>query len=101
MLDQDKRHLATLIHSNDQAALVQLTSMQEQLKDSERRLEKLAKQVGLQPPASAFARVFLPPCPPDVLDLPDPFQLLEYQWGEERFDKQTSSSPPSLCQVYN
>jgi len=71
MLDQDKRHLASLIHSNDQAALVQLTSLQEQLKDSERRLEKLAKQVGLQPPASAFARVFLPPCPPEVLDLPD------------------------------
>lgn len=71
VLEQDKRHLTTLIHSNDQAALVQLTNMQEQLKDSERRLEKLAKQVGLQPPASAFTRVFLPPCPPEVLDLPD------------------------------
>jgi len=71
ILDQDKRHLITLIHSNDQAALVQLTKMQEQLKASEKRLEKLAKQVGLQPPASAFARVFLPPCPPEVLNLPD------------------------------
>jgi len=71
VLEQDKRHLTTLIHSNDQAALVQLTNMQEQLKESERRLEKLAKQVGLQPPASAFTRVFLPPCPPVILDLPD------------------------------
>ena len=71
ILDQDKRHLITLIHSNDQAALVQLTKMQEQLKASEKRLEKLAKQVDLQPPASAFARVFLPPCPPEVLNLPD------------------------------
>ena len=71
VLEQDKRHLSTLIHSNDQAALVQLTNLQEQLKESERRLEKLAKQVGLQPPASAFTRVFLPPCPPQILDLPD------------------------------
>ena len=71
VLEQDKRHLTTLIYSNDQAALVQLTNMQEQLKESERRLEKLAKQVGLQPPASAFTRVFLPPCPPEILDLPD------------------------------
>jgi len=71
VLEQDKRHLTTLIHSNDQAALVQLTDMQEQLKESEKRLEKLAKQVGLQPPASAFTRVFLPPCPPEILDLPD------------------------------
>ena len=72
VLEQDKRHLTTLIHSNDQAALVQLTTMQELLKESEERLEKLAKRVGLQPPASAFTRVFLPPCPPETqLDLPD------------------------------
>ena len=71
MLEQDKRHLTAIIQSNDQAALVQLTSMQEQLKDSETRLEKLAKQVGLQPPSSAFTRVFLPPSPPEAFDLPD------------------------------
>ena len=32
--------------------------------------------------------------------LVDTFQLLEYQWGEGRFDKQTSSSrprPPPPC----
>ena len=56
VLEQDKRHLTSLIKSNDQAALIQLTTMQEQLKKSEGRLEKLAKQVGLQPPASAFTR---------------------------------------------
>ena len=71
VLEQDKRHLTAIIQSNDQAALVQLTSMQEQLKDSETRLEKLAKQVGLQPPSSAFTRVFLPPSPPEAFDLPD------------------------------
>merc|ERR1719222_1656029 len=38
VLEQDKRHLTTLIHSNDQATLVQLTDMQEQLKESEKRL---------------------------------------------------------------
>ena len=38
-----------------------------------------------------------------VLYLSRAFQLLEYQWGEGRFDKQTSSSPPPppLCQVYD
>ena len=71
VLEQDKRHLTAIIQSNDQAALVQLTSMQEQLKDSETRLEKLAKQVGLQPPSSAFTRVFLPPSPPEAFGLPD------------------------------
>ena len=32
--------------------------------------------------------------------LPRAFQLLEYQYGEGRFDKQTSSFP-LFCQVYN
>merc|ERR1712013_587382 len=71
VLEQDKRHLTAIIQSNDQAALVQLTSMQEQLKDSETRLEKLAKQVGLQPSSSAFTRVFLPPSSPEAFNLPD------------------------------
>ena len=90
VLEQDKRHLTTLIKSNDQAALIQLTTMQEQLKKSEGRLEKLAKQVGLQPPASAFTRVFLPHCPPQTqLDLPDLSR-----------PPPTLGMPPSLAQPF-
>ena len=67
---RDKQELASIMEMHDQAALEELTRLQGMLVEAEGRLEEVAREEGVQVPATAFKRVFTPPRPTRVV-LPD------------------------------
>ena len=67
---RDKQELASLMAMHDQAALEELTRLQGMLVEAEGMLEEVAREEGVQVPATAFKRVFTPPRPTRVV-LPD------------------------------